>query len=184
MRSLMPILLVALAVGIFYLHIDPRYEKVLDLQDQKKQYDEALTKAKDLENRRDELQTKFESLPRDKVARLERLIPDGLNTVKLITDISEIAGVRYGIPVRAFKVKEEAVDNAQQIDGTLPAKPYVTTAISFKAAASYENMIGFIADMERSLQLVTVQNVTFKADDGQNNGITDYEIEINTYSLR
>lgn len=165
------------------MHINPRYETTKLLLEQENQYQDALEKAEDLKDVRDELLTKYNALPKENIAKLERLIPDKLNTVKLIADIDSISG-KYGIPVRAVKVSEEMADNAQQIQTEFTPKPYKTTTISFKAAATYENLVPFLQDLEKSLQLIDVKGITFNADDGINNGINDYDITILTYSLK
>lgn len=183
MNSLMPIILIVVSLGLFYLHIDPRYLDAQKLSDQKSQYEEALVKAKDLQNVRDELLTKYNSLPQENLAKLERIVPDNLNTVKLVADIDSIAG-KYGIPVRTVRVVEESVDTNQQVPVEFVPKPYKTTTIGFKVTATYENLVPFLEDLEKSLQLIDVQSVVFQADNGLNNGINDYSVSINTYSLR
>ncbi len=183
MKSIMPLLLIIVSVGMFYTFLDPRYEQVQELANKKNQYEEALEKAEDLAAVRDTLLTKYNALPKENIAKLERVVPDNLNTVKLVADIDAIAG-KYGIPVRSVRVTEEQVDNSQQIPTEFVPKPYKTTTIGFKASATYENLVPFLQDLEKSLQLIDVKTITFTADDGLNNGINDYDISINTYSLR
>jgi Tfp pilus assembly protein PilO len=183
MKSLTPILLIGVSVGLFYLYIDPQYTAVKELSAQKVEYVNALEKARDLQNVRDELLTRYNALPKENIAKLERLIPDNLNTVKLVADIDSVAG-KYGIPIRAVKVTEEMVDESQRISTEFVEKPYKVTTISMKAAATFESLLPFLQDLEKSLQLIDVRSVTFTADDGLNNGINDYDISIVTYSLR
>ncbi len=182
MRNLMPILLILVSVGLFYLHIDPRYETIRSLQDEKGQYEDALEKAKELEEVRDNLLTKYNTLPKDDLIRLERLIPTNLNTVKLIADLSAVAGP-YGAALKNITVTEAVGDNAQEVLAGGTRRPYETTTIALKFSATYEKMTAFLKDIEKSLQLVDVKSVAFESKDTAS-GIYDYSVTVQTYWLK
>jgi len=178
----MPLLLIAVSVGLFYLHIDPRYETIRSLQDQKGQYDEALEKAKELSLIRDNLLTKYNSLPKEDLTRLERLIPTNLNTVKLIADLSAVAGP-YGAALKNIHVTEALADNAQEVLAGGARRPYEITTIAINFSATYEDMVSFLKDIEKSLQLVDVKSVSFESKDTAS-GIYDYLVTVQTYWLK
>lgn len=180
MRKLLPILLLIVSVGLFYLHIDPRYKQIKETQNQVKEYKEAIEKASDLQKVRDELLTKYNALPKEEITRLEKMIPANLNTVKLITDLSAIGGP-YGIAIYSVGVRDVA-DAGEDITA-LSKKLYETTSITFKFSASYPNLASFIRDIEKSLQLVDVKSLTFDVKD-EVSGINNYEMTIQTYWLR
>lgn len=181
MKAIMPILLIVVSVGLFYLHIDPRYETVRGLILEKNQYEEAILKAEELSSVRDELLTKYNALPKEDLAKLERLLPTNLNTVKLVADISSIGGP-YGIAIRSINVKEQATDVGQSVETLEKVKPYQTTVISFKFSSTYPNLVSFLKDIEKSLQLVDVRSVTFSTNDNSN--LSDYDVTIQTYWLK
>jgi Tfp pilus assembly protein PilO len=185
MKSLMPITLVVISLGLFYLHISPQYDGVKVLMAQEGEYQEALEKTEELANRRDELLTTYNSFSQDNLNRLARILPTEVNTVKLVTDLNALAG-RYQTTLRRIEVMEEVVDNGQVIalDGDGP-KLYYTTTISFQFSSSYENLVLFLKDLERSLQMVDVKSVTFDAPDEQTvTGLYDYSVSIQTYWLK
>ncbi len=185
MRSLTPILLIVISIGLFYLHIDPSYAGVKELISQEEQYSDALDRAKDLELKRDEFLTTYNSFSQDNLRRLQKIVPDKINTVKFVTDIDAIGG-KHGITIKSIRVTEEVVDSAQEITlDPLLIKPYQTTTISFNFSTRYENLVSFLKDLEKSLQMVDIKSVSFQvADEGVNNGIHEYEVSIQTYWLK
>ena len=164
------------------MHIDPRYQNVKLLQAQENQYQEALDKARELLVVRDELLTKYNNLPQSDLERLNRVVPDKVNGVKLVTDINEIAG-KYNIPIKSIKVSEELIDNSNQIVDPVAAKPFLTTSIDFKFSAEYADLVSFLKDLEKSLQVVDVRSVSFGALT-EKSGQYDYDIAIHTYWLK
>ncbi len=182
MRSLIPILLIAVSAGLFYVHIDPRFQEVKGLVEQRRQYEEALQKANELKTVGQELVTKYNAIPQEDLSKLQKLVPDSLNTVKLVTDIDSIGG-KHGITISAVEVTEEQVDDAQQItEGN--AKPFRTTTISFGFSATYDKLVLFLKDLEKSLQVVDVKSVSFRSEGQESDGIYEYVMAIDAYWLK
>lgn len=181
----MPILLIVISLGLFYLHIDPQYDKVKVLMAEEGEYHEALEKTAELADRREELLTTYNAFSQENLNRLARILPTEVNTVKLIADLNAVAG-RYQTTLRKIQVTEETVDNGESIalDTSVP-KLYYTTTVSFSFSATYENLVLFLKDLERSLQMVDVKSVTFEAPDEQAaTGIFDYNVKFQTYWLK
>ncbi len=187
MKSLTPIVLIVISVGLFYLHISPRYAQVQTLRSQQSQYKDALDRVDNLGVTRDQLITKYNTFSPDNLTRLERFLPDKVNTVKLIADIDNVAG-RYGIAIRSVTTSDQDVDNAQAIATEASAeKPYKTTQVTFRFTSSYPNLVLFLKDLEKSLQMVDVKSVSFvvaQASSQPNSGLSEYQIAIHTYSLK
>lgn len=185
MRSLIPLLLITIAVGLFFLFIDPHYESVQLLQAEQQEYQNALDQARELQNRRDELLTTYNSFSQDNIARLNRILPSEVNVVKLVADIDSIAG-QYGIVVSNVSVTEALVDNEQDVlSDEETAAPYNATTISFGFAARYPDLVDFLRDLEKSLQLIDVQSVSFDVGSEESGGgVYDYTVSLKTYWLR
>jgi len=181
-KSLTPVLFIVLAIGLFYTFINPHYEKVRSLSKEAGEYREALTKADELRAVRDNLLTQYNSIPSEDVMKLKRIIPDSVNTVKLVTDLDDIAG-KYGITIRNISVTQEEVDNSIGVTDANTSKPYGTTIITFKFVTTYNNLISYLQDIERSLQLVDVTSVTFSSG-ASTNQTYDYTVSIQTYWLK
>jgi hypothetical protein len=64
--------------------------------------------------------------------------------------------------------------------GAAPAEPFTTRTISFSVLGSYDQFKAFLKDMERSLQLMDVQTLTFSTSATD---LTEYKLEIQLYGL-
>ncbi len=181
----MPIVLILISVGLFYLHISPRYAQVQSLMEQQDEYTNALAKADELKLKRDQLLTTYNNFSKDDLSRIERLVPETVNTVKLISDINSLAG-QYGIVIKGITTTQQIVDNSQNIGGTAAAqkKPFHATLILFKFSSTYPNLVSYLKNLEKSLQVIDVQSVSFQVpSDDVVSGIYDYQVSIQTYSL-
>lgn len=185
MRSLIPIFLVAVSLGLYYTYINPQYAAIQELKSQSNQYQLALDKAKELEQERDVLLTKYNNFSQEDINRINRILPNKVNTVKLITDIDSVAA-RYGITIRSVSVTQTNLDNAQAVvtEG-VPEKLYNTTTIAFKFSSTYPNLVQFLKDLEKSVQMIDMQFVRFEVGEtDDSSGVHSYEVSFNTYWLK
>ena len=185
MKSLTPFLLIVISIGLYFMHIAPRYSEVQNLRAQVAQYNDALTRAKDLEKKRDELLTTYNTFSPDNLDRIEKLVPDTVNSVKLVSDINNVAG-KYGIIIKSISTLDQPIDNSQSVaTGGTPVKPYVTTVVAFKFSASYQNLVLFLKDLEKSLQLIDIKSIGFDVPtDVASKGVYGYQVSFQTYSLK
>ena len=182
MRSFTPIILILVSVALFFVFVNPHYQQTQLLLEQKTEYEDALNRARELESARDELFTKYNSFSRTDLDRLYRLVPEEINIVKLVADMDDVAG-RYGIAIKGISVEEEIVDNSMQIVPEERVNSYLTTSISFSFEVKYDQLVNFIRDLEKSLQVIDIVSVSFSSDEKETE-IYEYKIKFNTYRLR
>lgn len=185
MRNLLPIVIIVISIGLFYFHISPEYGKVQALMTQKSEYADALQRAKDLGVLRDQLLTKYNGFSQDDLSRLMRLVPDDVNTVKLVTDINSVAG-KYAMTLKGITVFDTLLDTSSTVaDTTAPQLAYNTKIITFKFSSTYPNLVKFLQDLEHSLQVVDVKSVQFDVPpDGTDTGVYNYAVTLDTYYLK
>lgn len=182
MRLLIPIILVIAAGLVFFLYTDPKYQDVKALRAQEAEYDKALTQSRELQEVRNKLISKRNTFSPDDLRKLERLLPDNVDNIRLIIDIDTIAG-RYGMRIRDVSVsapmstREErgatAVGDAGDKVGSVE--------LGFAVSARHEDFVRFLADLERSVRIVDVKAVSFTVGEGD---LTQYGVSIKTYWLR
>jgi hypothetical protein len=182
MRLLIPIILVIAAGLLFFIYTDPKYQEVKELRAQEAEYNQALTQARELQEVRNKLISKRNTFSPDDLRKLERLLPDNVDNIRLIIDIDTIAG-RYGLRIRDVSVsapmssREErgatAVGDAGDAVGSVE--------LGFSVSARHEDFIRFLADLERSVRIVDVKSAAFSVGQGD---LTAYSLEITTYWLR
>ena len=106
MKKAIPFILIALAVVIFFLFIDPEYDKVKTLLKEKEDNDTLLQLAEELQRKRDILHDSFNSIGVDEREELQRLLPDTVDNVRLILDINNVAE-QYGIVIKNITVTRD-----------------------------------------------------------------------------
>ncbi len=179
MRAITPLLLIVIAIGIFFAYIDPTYAKIRVLKAEESQYNEALDKSRELQAIRDKLLSKFNTFSNEDLERLEKLLPDNVDNVRLIMDIAGIAA-KYGMTIKNVSIKDVAVQKEAGVVGP-DDKKYGSIGLEFSISSSYNNFIQFIMDLEESLRVVDVTSLSFRSGDTD---LYEYNIAVRTYWLK
>lgn len=192
-RFIIPLVLVVLAILGFILFANPLYQDIVLLRSEASSYDEALDNSKQLENERDKLTQKYNTITPENLDKLEKMLPDSVDNIRLILEIERIA-VLYGMALQ--DVQYDAQQGAKggskeevQIDTPTEAnEEYGMWELSFSTQGTYSNFINFLKDLERNLRIVDIGSIQFSSDIGTNiPGLTEvyqYSVIINTYWLK
>ncbi len=178
MKSIISIFFVAASLAIFFAYVNPTYSTIKGLGVEQGQFDEALNKSKELQSVRDTLLSKYNTFNRTDVTRLEKLLPDGVDNVKLVLDIDNIAS-RYGLRIRNVTVESAAQSDSRTI--APDTGPTGSVLLSFTIASSYSTFVQFLKDLEQSLRLTDITSVSFSTNAGD---LTEYRVSLKTYWLR
>jgi len=176
MKLVFPIIAIIVAIGIFFGFVDPQYQDIKKLQAKEKQFDGALTRSKDLRTIRDEKLKVYESFPPEDLERLQKLIPDHIDNIRLVMDLDTTAS-RYGMRLTNVNVGKP---DEGLIEGPL-ARPYGSITVTFSVTTSYETFLRFLADLEQSLRLVDVVGLSFS---GSKADFYEFNITLRTYWLK
>ena len=87
----MPIILIAIAGTFFFLVTNPMYNSIAAIKAQAADYNNALGTSKTLESERATLTTKYNNIDPNNLAKLQKLLPDSVNNIRLILEIEQIA---------------------------------------------------------------------------------------------
>lgn len=200
MGRFLPFILLIASAGLFFAYVNPTY-RGLDVQKAEvARLDEALNKAKELQAIRDKLLAKYNTFSSEDLERLRKLLPDHIDNVRLIIDMDNIAS-RYGMTITKVGIKRsEETDNdaassvvsgeaaslqrdftAPERQGTSLESPLGTVDLSFTVSGTYETFLAFLRDIERSLRLVDIVDLSFTSSKGN---FYDFNITIRAYWLR
>ncbi len=193
MRFIFPSLLIIISVAAFIVYINPTYAEVKIKRAESAQYDEALTNSRQLQEERDALSEKYRTLSPEDLERLNRMLPDNADNIRLILNIQQMAQT-YGMAISAIKFDAETVKPTNGVASSTAAVSATDTAkaqrdygdfeIEFTTAGSYDNFQKFLADMERSLRITDIQSITFGSEvDPTKQGYT-YTIKLLAYWLK
>lgn len=181
MKKYLPLILIAIAVTIFFTFIDPQYEEVQKVNKQKRDNDTMLQLAQDLQRQRDLLQGAYNSISIEERRQLEKLLPDTVDNVRLVLDINNIAE-QYGITIQNIDISKESLNTEGRVASTVERETDIgTIRLGFTIVSTYEVFINFMKDLEETLRIVDIKSLNIRQTQGV---FMNYEIVIDTYWLR
>ncbi len=176
MKTALPLILIAVAIGSYYVYIAPQYTVVTELRAEETKYVEAEEKALELTRVYDRLATEYNSLSQADIAKLDAFLPDTIDPTRFATDIDGIAA-KYGIRIQSVNI----TNNDVKTSATEPSgKPFITNVVTLKFKAPYQNFVQFVKDLERSLTILDVTRVNFTSAESN---AYDFDVLLQVYSL-
>ena len=173
------------AGSMFFAYVKPAYANISLLKAQITQYDEALQKAAQLNQLKQELLNKYNSFNPDDIKRLQLMLPDHADNIGLILELDSLAS-RYGMALANADVSS-SIGNSVSSGGTTESAigvvpPYVAITLHFSTFGTYDHFRSFMQDVETSLRLVDLVSLTLTPD-GNTPGSYLYDVTIKTYWL-
>src|SRR3989338_7805341 len=102
MRFILPVILIGVSITAFFMFSNPIYGEIAQLRVQTASYDEALNNSKMLENERDKLTAKYNSINPEDLVKLEKFLPENIDNIRLILEIEQLASP-YGMTLKDVK---------------------------------------------------------------------------------
>ncbi len=209
MRYVMPIILIGISVAVFFVFTNPFYNDVSQLRDQVASYNGALSNSKALENERDQLTKKKNSMKPENLTKLQKLLPENIDNIRLILEIEQIASP-YNMVLKDIKydANTDTKDTTAKVTTSTPvakqggasstsssSKDYGVWNLSFSTTGSYANFLNFTRDLETNLRIVDVSSISFSSNASTSGGVNvsasspsletyTYNFQIKTYWLK
>lgn len=181
MKGLTPVVLLGIGIAIVYFYIVPQYDAIQVLLAEEATYDEALQAADELKEKKNELDTQYNNFSETDWARLGKFLPDNPKDIRLIMDMNRIAE-ENGFVLEDISVEEQARGRGnQRIAPGAEAQEMVrgtnrsvqTLGVSFGVEGTYSEFLDFMRDIESSLRIKDVTDISF----------TSFETEGNEYQF-
>ena len=195
------IILITFSVVGFFIVTKPLYENISDLKIQATAYNQALTNANSLESEKDKLTQKYNSMSTENLAKLNKLLPDNVDNIRLILEIGQVA-LPYGMVLKNVKydVVSSKPEDSTVAAGTAPTtdvsgaplKDYGDWDLEFSVSGTYDNFISFLNDLENNLRIIDISSIDFSSNSsGTGTNLTtnqtntyNYNFKIKTYWLK
>jgi Tfp pilus assembly protein PilO len=187
MNIITSIILIIISIGTFFIYIDPTYQganlpndklSVKDLLAKDAKYQKALADTNMIRENRQKLQDKKAQFDLVDLERLEKLLPNNIDNIKLVIDMNQIAQ-SHGLVLKNIKLDTAAKLETGKI-GQDNSK-YGTVGLSFTVTSSYDNFQNFLGDLEKSLRLVDITDLSVTSND---TGVYDFSVGLKTYWLK
>lgn len=183
MKNIIPIIITIISVATFVLVVQPQYNEIQTMQTQDTELEDVLDNARKLQSLRDGLLDKRKEIASSDIRRLEKLIPESADNVKLILEFEQIAD-RYDISIEAASATKEDDDNGNQIQNfDIETKDYGIITLDFTINGGYSELISFLKDVEKNLRITDIRALGITPSDGFDTNYT-YSLTIDTYWLK
>ncbi len=171
----------------------PFYGDIQGLQDKVSAYNEALSNSKDLENERDKLAAKYNTISAENLAKIKRMLPDSVDNIRLVLEIEKLA-LPYNMVLKDVQystVKEEApasgiANSSARVEQG--GKGYEAWELEFSVTGSYNNLVNFTKSLENNLRIVDIASLQFSSVSSTTPGspteVYRFAYKIKTYWLK
>jgi Tfp pilus assembly protein PilO len=188
MRFIMPVILIGIAIALFFVFTNPFYNQLSELRSEAASYNTALDNSVRLEQQRDKLVKQENDIDPNNIVKLEKLLPDNVNNIRLILEIQKIAepygmslkDVKYNV-AEATETEETTVQRGRNVT-PVSNEDYGVFDLEFSVSGTYDNFIGFIEALEKNLRIVDVSSIEFSSTNLAAGGTSVGGAEIKTNS--
>lgn len=155
------------------------YEDVKTLSASAAGYRDVLNNIEEINESRERLVANYNSISKAEIERLGKVLPANVDTVRLALDLDSIAA-KYGISIQDVKIDQNQ-NTATQVSLPGHGLPYEKTPVRVSFVSTYENFKKFLDDLEKSLRIMDIKEVTFLVTD---NGLYEHTILLDTYWVK
>lgn len=190
MRFILPTILLAVSIGLFFLFINPVFEEVKALRVQQESFNEALSNSKKLQEVRGELTKRYNAFSPQDLDKLNKFLTTSPDNIRLIINIETIA-LQYGMVPTNIKFDiEQDVTPAEFTREEARERNFNVFNLEFSTAGTYDKFINFIKDLEKNLRLIDITSLSFSSAAsrspfaGEQTDIYTYDFKIRTYWVK
>lgn len=183
MRPLISIGVIAVCIGAYFVYIKPMTVDIKVHSLKKDEYNNVLNRVKEIKEKRDSILADYNSIPQSDIDRLNKIIPEKLNSVLLLNDLS-VLGAKYGVTIKEFRVTDNSSNNDSIVSNS--GSVYKTSNVGMRMTGEYLQVLNFLWDVESGLSLIDVVSLSVKpeANSARNAQLADFILEASIYSLR
>ncbi len=177
MKNLISIIFFSIALFLSVVYTRPLFAEIDILSEEKASLNKSLEESKGLRTVMAEKESFYNSLDTEMRDKLNKLLPDSNDNVKLIIDMDNIAST-HGLKIRNIDIKVSRQGDTSIEDA---GKAYGTATFRFSVSATYDSFKFFMKDLEDSLRIVDITSLSFSSGDKD---INEYNVELKTYWLK
>lgn len=187
-KTIISVIGIIAAAGIFFFYTKATYDSAQGTRTQIGEYDAALLKAAELQERKEALLKRFNEFNPEDRDRLQKLLPDHVDNVRLILDLDNIAS-RRGMALQNVVVSTPGAGlTTQTAVGTISSakQKYDVLTTKFSTQGTYSSFQQLINDLETSLRIVDLVNLKISPGIvvGAGEPIYSFEVTLRTYWLK
>ena len=189
-KNATPIILLILALGLYFTFTKGKVTELKAIKSVNASYQEAINNSAKLLRIRDEIKNDFNKIDPNDQLRLEKMLPNNIDNVRLTLDVKSI-GLARGLVLKGVKANAPNINTSNTgVSATKPAAPagaapttaaYDTVTLSFSVSTDYLTFLELLKDLETSLRIIDITKITLTVGD---TNVYDYGVELKTYWLK
>jgi hypothetical protein len=185
-NRVLPFIALISSVGLYFSYIRPTIDgPIAETKQQLINYDSALAAASHFNEKDAELTKQSNSIPGTSLDRLNALLPNSVDNIRLILDLNALAA-KSGMVLSAFNISDTGAASASsslkklELSGSGTGNTLDSIVISFSASGTYQSFHVFLAALESSLRTFDVESVTIQ---DSRTGVYTYAMNVRVYWL-
>lgn len=183
MKNIFSIVVIIVSIATFVLIVQPQYNEIQEMQKKETELEDVLDNARKLQGLRDSLLEKRKGISNTDLRRLEKLIPESADNVKLILEFEQIAD-RNNLEIEAASTVKDEEDSGEQTQSfDIESNDYGTITLDFTINGDYGNFVSFLKDIEKNLRITDIRSLTITPP-SEGVGSYTFDISIDTYWLK
>lgn len=189
-KSIIPIILIITSILIGFFYAKPLYEEMSIARSRLQAIDEALQKTKDISSAATELRREIESISPEDLDKLENvMLPDGIDQIRFLNMLSSVAS-RQNLFLESLEITNGAGDSTDDTltEGRAVSAKVNKLEVSFSVSTDYDTFKIFLNDLEQSLALIEVEDISisvpsYGSSEEEGSAIIPYaySVRISTY---
>ena len=167
-KNATPIILLILALGIYFTFTKGKVTELKAIKSVNASYQEAINNSTKLLKIRDEIKNDFNKIDPNDQMRLEKMLPNNIDNVRLTLDVKSI-GLARGLVLKGVKANAPNINTSNTgVSATKPAAPagtapttaaYDTVTLSFSVSTDYLTFLELLKDLETSLRIIDITKI-------------------------
>ena len=161
-RYIITLLFLAMAVVLFFSQTLPSYKEIKLLKAEGQALEQVLADSRQIQKARNDLLNQFNTIPVEDIARFNKLLPPQIKSGVFTVMLDERLKAS-GLLLKRINIQEKSsFGEASAVIG-VAAPLYKTISVDFTASGSYQSLLQFLSDAERSLRIIDVKNINFSS---------------------
>jgi hypothetical protein len=174
------IVMIAIAVGVVIFYVNPTVANIKQTQDLNQKYLDEINKVVTVNSLLQENVNQISSISRENKKALLRYLPDSVDEIAVLKDLSNIAARSLISPTSLeFIGKVNNEDSSNYDNLNLPVKDVEEFKFSFVADVTYAQLKSFLADLESNTYLIQINSLNILPGDAD---MLNIEVELQTFS--
>lgn len=200
MNFIIPIILIMISIGTFFMYIDPVYSGdtkkgttgIKQLLKDKEKIDFQTDKIREIQQKKKELEKDYNNLNASNEYYLEylnKMIPDNMENARLLNYIYTIKQRSVISGMSDLRISVQGNNQSKQNGKIIVQedKDYKSVNLSFNFTSDYKNFKQFINNLYKSLRVVDVVSLSLSPEKGDDENLFQdkfsFDIIIRTYWL-